>query len=178
MVKKFVRQFVREHGGVFRRGQVRQQRNLPAFRDTLRGSNGGGIFEPDAERKRKCGELLPVVAGIALDSSDGRERLAFGLAHVKNGARPVTKKQFLSAVPFSASFCRRRIGAKMVMPFSPLRTCRPSLSSGLGYENTKAELDEARTKRWYGQARVQQDDSFGPLPTPAELSKPVGCSAI
>jgi dipeptidyl aminopeptidase/acylaminoacyl peptidase len=52
------------------------------------------------------------------------------------------------------------------------------MSSGLGYEKTKAELDEARTKRWYSQARVQQDDSFGPLPTPAELSKPVGRSAI
>lgn len=52
------------------------------------------------------------------------------------------------------------------------------MSSGLGYEKTKAELDEARTKRWYNQARVQQDDSFGPLPTPAELSKPMGRSAI
>jgi uncharacterized protein len=52
------------------------------------------------------------------------------------------------------------------------------MSSGLGYEKTKAELDEARTKRWYSQAKVQQDDSFGPLPTPAELSNPVGRSAI
>ena len=52
------------------------------------------------------------------------------------------------------------------------------MSSGLGYEKTKAELDGARTKQWYSQARVQQDDSFGPLPTPAELSKPVGRSAI
>jgi uncharacterized protein len=52
------------------------------------------------------------------------------------------------------------------------------MSSGRGYEKTKAELDEARTKRWYGQAKLQQDDSFGPLPTPAELSKPVGRSAI
>lgn len=52
------------------------------------------------------------------------------------------------------------------------------MSSGLGYGKTKAELDGARTKRWYSQARVQQDDSFGALPTPAELSKPVGRSAI
>jgi uncharacterized protein len=34
------------------------------------------------------------------------------------------------------------------------------MSSGLGYEKTKAELDEARTKRWYRQAKVQQDDSL------------------
>jgi uncharacterized protein len=52
------------------------------------------------------------------------------------------------------------------------------MARGLGYEKTKAELDEARTKRWYNQARVQEDDSFGLLPTPAELSKPVGRSAI
>jgi uncharacterized protein len=52
------------------------------------------------------------------------------------------------------------------------------MSSGLGYEKTKAELDEARTKRWYSQAKLQQDDSFGLLPTPAELSKPVGRSAL
>jgi len=52
------------------------------------------------------------------------------------------------------------------------------MASGLGYEKTKAELDKARTKRWYNQARVQQDDSFGPLQTPAELRKPVGRSAI
>jgi dienelactone hydrolase len=52
------------------------------------------------------------------------------------------------------------------------------MSSGLGYEKTKAELDRARTKPWYNQARVQQDESFGPLPTPAALGKPVGRSAI
>lgn len=52
------------------------------------------------------------------------------------------------------------------------------MSSGLRYEKTKAELDEARTKQWFSQASAQQDDSFGPLPTPAELSKPAGRSAI
>ena len=52
------------------------------------------------------------------------------------------------------------------------------MESGQGYEKTKGELDEARTKPWFGQAKEQQDDSFGPLPTPAELSKPVGRSAL
>jgi hypothetical protein len=79
MVQKFVRQSVREHGGMLGGGHLGQQSNLPAFGDAPRGSDGGGKFEPDAERKRKRGELLPVVAGIALDSSDGRERFAFGL---------------------------------------------------------------------------------------------------
>ena len=52
------------------------------------------------------------------------------------------------------------------------------MSNGLGYEKTKAELNEARTKRWFSRAKVQDDDSFGPLPTPAELSKPVGRSVL
>ena len=52
------------------------------------------------------------------------------------------------------------------------------MESGQGYEKTKGELDEARTKPWFGQAKEQQDDSFGPLPTPAELSKPVGRSTL
>jgi dienelactone hydrolase len=46
------------------------------------------------------------------------------------------------------------------------------LSSGAGYEKVKAELEQARTKRWYKQVKAQQDDLFGPLQTPAERSKP------
>ncbi|HEY6384394.1 MAG TPA: alpha/beta fold hydrolase [Candidatus Acidoferrum sp.] len=41
-----------------------------------------------------------------------------------------------------------------------------------GYEKAKAELEQARTKRWYKQVKAQQDDLFGRLQTPAELSKP------
>ena len=52
------------------------------------------------------------------------------------------------------------------------------MASGLGYEKVKAGLNEARTKPWFKQAKAQQDDSFGPLPTPAELSKPVGRSIL
>jgi len=52
------------------------------------------------------------------------------------------------------------------------------LSSGAGYENLKTELEQARTKPWYSQARAQQDDSFGLLKTPSELRKAEGRSAI
>jgi len=45
------------------------------------------------------------------------------------------------------------------------------MSNGNGYEKVKAELEQAHTKGWFGKAKVQQDDSFGTLPTPAELSK-------
>lgn len=46
------------------------------------------------------------------------------------------------------------------------------LSSGVGNEKAKTELEQARTKRWYKQVKAQQDDLFGPLQTPAELSNP------
>jgi uncharacterized protein len=45
------------------------------------------------------------------------------------------------------------------------------MSNGNGYEKAKKELEQARTKRWFGKARVQQDDSFGTLPTPEELGQ-------
>jgi hypothetical protein len=44
------------------------------------------------------------------------------------------------------------------------------MSNGSGYEKVKSELEQARTKEWFSKAKVQQDDSFGALPTPAELS--------
>jgi uncharacterized protein len=43
--------------------------------------------------------------------------------------------------------------------------------SGNGYEQAKHELNRARGKRWYGEVKTQQDDLFGPLETPSELSK-------
>src|SRR5215469_14076734 len=52
------------------------------------------------------------------------------------------------------------------------------MSSGNGYERVKTELELARTKGWFSQAKVQQDDSFGTLPKPEELSKPVGRSLL
>ena len=52
------------------------------------------------------------------------------------------------------------------------------LETGQGYAKTKADLEQARAKEWFSQAKAQQDDSFGPLPAPAELSKPVGRSIL
>ncbi len=45
------------------------------------------------------------------------------------------------------------------------------MSNGNGYERVKKELEQAHTKGWFSKAKVQQDDSFGTLPMPAELSK-------
>jgi uncharacterized protein len=52
------------------------------------------------------------------------------------------------------------------------------MSSGQGYEKANAELEQSRTKRWFKKAKAQQDDSFGALPTPAEVNKPVGRSLL
>ena len=51
-------------------------------------------------------------------------------------------------------------------------------SSGNGYEKVKAELEQARTKRWFRQATAQQDDSFGTLPKPEEVGTPAGRSLL
>lgn len=52
------------------------------------------------------------------------------------------------------------------------------METGQGYEKTRVELQQARAKSWFSQAKSQQDDSFGPLPKPAERNKPVGRSLI
>jgi len=52
------------------------------------------------------------------------------------------------------------------------------METGQGYEKTKEELEQARTKPWFARAKAQQDDSFGPLPPPEQLNKPVGRSVL
>jgi len=52
------------------------------------------------------------------------------------------------------------------------------MSTGRDYEKVRSELEEAGKKPWFGQARAQQDDSFGVLPTPDQLGKPVGRSLL
>jgi uncharacterized protein len=45
------------------------------------------------------------------------------------------------------------------------------LFSGKGYEKAKADLNQARTKPWYNEAKTQQDDLFAPLQKPPELTE-------
>jgi len=52
------------------------------------------------------------------------------------------------------------------------------METGQNYEKAKADLEHAHARRWFGKAKAQQDDSFGPLPPPAERSKPVGRSNL
>ena len=46
------------------------------------------------------------------------------------------------------------------------------LETGKGYEKAKADRDQARSSPWYKEVKAQQDDLFGSLPTPAQLSDP------
>lgn len=45
------------------------------------------------------------------------------------------------------------------------------LFSGKGYEKAKADLNQARAKPWYNEAKTQQDDLFAPLHKPSELTE-------
>ena len=44
--------------------------------------------------------------------------------------------------------------------------------TGIGYEEAKAALERAKSKRWYRDAKVEQDGLFDPLLTPEEQAKP------
>jgi hypothetical protein len=46
------------------------------------------------------------------------------------------------------------------------------LFTGKGYEKARRELDEARSKRWFGEVNSQQDRLFEPLQKPSELDQP------
>jgi uncharacterized protein len=48
------------------------------------------------------------------------------------------------------------------------------MHTGNSYEKTKAEMAEARSKRWYAEVKAQQDRLFDALPPPAEVNAPVG----
>lgn len=52
------------------------------------------------------------------------------------------------------------------------------METGQGYEKTKADLEAAHAKKWFSQAKAQEDDSFGSLPAPSDLNKPVGRSIL
>jgi hypothetical protein len=45
-------------------------------------------------------------------------------------------------------------------------------STGIGYQKTKEEMNQARAKRWYNEVKSQRDDLFGPLETPAQITHP------
>jgi uncharacterized protein len=45
------------------------------------------------------------------------------------------------------------------------------LFNGKGYEKVKADLNQARTKPWYNEAKTQQDDLFAPLQKPSALTE-------
>jgi pimeloyl-ACP methyl ester carboxylesterase len=46
------------------------------------------------------------------------------------------------------------------------------LSTGNRYDDAKNQLNQARTKPWYNEVKMQGDDLFAPLPSPAEIGKP------
>ena len=52
------------------------------------------------------------------------------------------------------------------------------MATGRDYEKVRAELEKARTRPWFGEARAQQDDSFGELPAPDQLGKQGGRGLI
>src|ERR1700734_760883 len=81
-----------------------KQRDLPAMRETLRGSNLLGETELDALRLHELEQAIAVFAHVAIDFGQGRKVFAFGLSDVKNvdGTESVQRPLTLSRCIFTS----------------------------------------------------------------------------
>ncbi|HYL65208.1 MAG TPA: alpha/beta fold hydrolase [Candidatus Methylomirabilis sp.] len=134
---------------------LKSQKEIDAKRIGVWGLSQGGWLGPLAASRSKNVAFVIAVSGPGV--SPGEQMIVYYANELRREGLSESDIREASAV-------RRDIWRYM--------------ESGQGYEKTKAELDEARTKRWYSKAKAQQDGSFGELPKPAELSKPVGRSLL
>ena len=71
-----------KRGKLFGRLHPRKQRDLPAMRETLSGSNSLGEAKLDALRLHELEQTFAVSAHVAIDFGQCGEFLAFGLADI------------------------------------------------------------------------------------------------
>ena len=134
---------------------LKSRKDIAAERIGVWGLSQGGWLGPLAAWH--SADVAFVIAGSARGVFPGEQMIVYYANELRAEGVPEKDVQEASAV-------RRDIWSYM--------------SSGRGYEETKAKLDKARRKPWFSKAKSQQDDSFGTLPTPEEWSKPVGRSAL
>ena len=134
-VQHFVSDLMHKRGKLLGWLHPGKQRDLPAIRETLCGSNSLGETKLDALRFHEFEQAFAVSAHVAIDFGQGGEFFAFGLADIENvdGPESVQRPLTLRCCVFigssvATSFVLRlpTIGARMKMPFSPRLTKRPS----------------------------------------------------
>ncbi|HKW57351.1 MAG TPA: alpha/beta hydrolase [Candidatus Acidoferrum sp.] len=136
-------------------GYLKSRNEIDAKRIGAWGLSQGGWLGPLAASRSSDVAYVIAVSGPGV--SPGEQMIVYYANELRNQGLSEPEVREASAV-------RRDIWSYM--------------ESGRGYENVKDELDHARAKPWFSKAKAQQDDSFGKLPTPAELSKPVGRSLL
>lgn len=136
-------------------GYLKSRKEIDAKRIGVWGLSQGGWLGPLAASRSTDVAFVIAVSGPGV--SPGEQMIVYYANDLRRQGLPESDVREASAV-------RRDIWNYM--------------SSGNGYEKVKAELEQARSKRWFKQAKEQQDDSFGTLPRPDELSKPVGRSLL
>jgi uncharacterized protein len=134
---------------------LKSRKEIDPKRIGVWGLSQGGWLGPLAASRSNDVAFVIAVSGPAV--SPGEQMIVYYANELRDEGVPESDVREASAV-------RRDIWSYM--------------SNGQGYKKAKTELEQARTKRWYDKAKAQQDDSFGALPTPTELSKPVGRSAL
>jgi dienelactone hydrolase len=134
---------------------LQSRKEIDAKRIGVWGLSQGGWLGPLAASR--SADIAFVIAVSGPGVSPGEQMIVYYANELRQQGVPEREVREASAV-------RRDIWAYM--------------ANGLGYEKVKAEMIEAHSKPWYKQAKAQQDDSFGPLPTPAQLNKPVGRSLL
>jgi uncharacterized protein len=136
-------------------GYLKSRKEIDAKRIGVWGLSQGGWLGPLAASRSKDVAFVIAVSGPGV--SPGEQMIVYYANELRRQGVPESDVR-------EASTVRRDIWKYM--------------SSGNGYEKVKAELQQARTKKWFSQAKQQQDDSFGALPKPEQLSKPVGRSLL
>jgi pimeloyl-ACP methyl ester carboxylesterase len=136
-------------------GYLKSRKEIKAKQIGVWGLSQGGWLGPLAASRSADVAFVIAVSGPGV--SPGEQMIVYYANELRRQGVPEGDVREASAV-------RREIWSYM--------------SSGNGYEEVKAELKQAHTKKWFSRAKAQQDDSFGTLPKPEELSKPVGRSLL
>ena len=134
---------------------LKGRKKVDAKRMGVWGLSQGGWLGPLAASR--SAEVAFVIAVSGPGVSPGEQMIVYYANELRDQGVAETEVREMSAV-------RRDIWTYM--------------ETGQGFEKTSAELEQARTKPWFARAKAQQDDSFGPLPPPEQLSKPVGRSLL
>ena len=134
---------------------LKRRKDVDARRIGVWGLSQGGWLGPLAASRSADVAFVIAVSGPGV--SPGEQMLVYYANELRDQGMAETEVREASAV-------RRDIWTYM--------------ETGQGYEKTKAELEQARAKAWFAQAKAQQDDSFGALPQPEQLNKPVGRSLL